>query len=58
MDEEVSKVMHLLLAVHMQGIEFYESQIDDIINYYGKDIVEIAEKNLYSTRAFQILTAQ
>lgn len=58
MDEQVSKVMHLLLAVHMQGVEFYEAQINDIIDYYGEDTVAIAEENLYSTRAFQILTAK
>ena len=56
MDEEVSKVMHLLMAVHMQGDEFYFNQIKDIINYYGEDTVLTAENNLYSTRAFDILT--
>ena len=58
MDEKVSKVMHLLLAVHVQGKEFYNSQIGEIIDYYGEDTVSIAEENLYSTRAFQILTNQ
>ena len=58
MSEEVSKVMHLLLAVYAQGEDFYNSQIGDIIDYYGEDTVSIAEENLYSTRIFQILTSK
>lgn len=53
--EKVSEVMHLLMAVHMQGEEFYLKQIDDIIDYYGDITVLNAENNLYATRAFVIL---
>lgn len=53
--EEVSKVMHILIAVHMQGEELYLSQIDEIIEYYGEEVVLEAENNLYVTRAFDIL---
>lgn len=55
--KEVSEVMHLLVAVHMQGDDFYLTQIEEIIDYYGDDVVLTAENNLYSTRAFDILVA-
>lgn len=57
MDEKVSKIMHILIAVHMQGEDFYLDQIEDIINYYGDEMVLLAENNLYATRAFDILTS-
>lgn len=57
MDEKVSKIMHILMAVHMQGEDFYLDQIEDIINYYGDEMVLLAENNLYTTRAFDILTS-
>lgn len=53
--EKVSEVMHLLMAVHMQGEEFYLKQIEGIIDYYGDNAVLNAENNLYTTRAFVIL---
>lgn len=53
-NKSISEAMHLLMAVHMQGEEFYLSQIEGIIKYYGQDIISEAESNLYGTRAFQI----
>ena len=54
-NEKISEVMHLLMGVHLQGEEFYLSQIDEIICYYGENVVRLAEENLYSSRAFDIL---
>lgn len=53
--KRVSEVMHLLMAVHIQGEEFYLDQIAGILEYYGEEDVLEAEKNLYETRAFDIL---
>lgn len=53
--EKVSEVMHLLIAVHLQGEKFYLSQIDEILNHYGRDTVLLAENNLYKTKIFEIL---
>lgn len=55
--KNVSEVMHLLMAVHMQGEDFYLNQIEGIIAYYSNDVVLVAENNLYTTRAFDILVA-
>lgn len=56
-NKSISEAMHLLMAVHMQGEEFYLSQIEGIIKYYGHDVISQAETNLYNTRAFQICIA-
>ena len=53
-NKSTSEAMHLLMAVHMQGEEFYLSQIEGIIKYYGHDTILEAERNLYDTRTFQL----
>lgn len=54
-EKSVSDVIHLLMAVHMQGYDFYCSQIEDIIDHYGEETVSKAEKYLYESRAFNLL---
>lgn len=46
--------MHLLIAIHMQGEDFYLSQINELIDYYGIDAVKEAENNLYKSRLFSV----
>lgn len=55
--KKVSEVMHLLMAVHMQGEDLYLNQIEEIIDYYGDSVVLNAENNLYTMRAFDILVS-
>lgn len=57
-DEKVSEAMHVLMAVHLQGEDLYLNQIDEIINHYGEETVRSAEENLYTSRAFDILTQE
>lgn len=54
-DEKISEVMHLLMAVYIQGNEFYLNQIEEITNFYGKPTVLKAEQNLHKSRAFKII---
>lgn len=54
MEKKLDQLMHLLVAVHMQGEEFYLSQIDEIIECYGYELVSSAEKALCETRLFSL----
>lgn len=50
---KIDELTHLLLAVWGEGI--YLEQIDDIINYYGNDLVKEAELMLYNTTIFKLI---
>ena len=53
MVKSVDNCKHVLLAVW--GENMYNSQRTELLNYYGPDIFNMAESELYSSRTFQIV---
>lgn len=52
-EKTVDQCMHVLLAVHCEGI--YDTQKDELKEYYGCEIFEEAESTLYNSRTFQLI---
>lgn len=51
--KSVDACKHVLLAVWGEGI--YESQKDEMISFYGEEIFNQAENDLYKSRLFKLV---
>lgn len=51
--KSVDACKHVLLAVHGEGI--YETQREEMKEFYGEEIFNKAEKELYDSRLFQLV---
>lgn len=49
----VDACKHVLLAVHGEGI--YEDQKDEMKEFYGEEIFNKAEEELYNSRLFKLI---
>lgn len=52
----IDEIVHILLAIHAQGSEFYLSQIEELIEHFGNRNVLEAENRLYDSRIFHIIS--
>lgn len=51
--KSVEACKHVLLAVHGEGI--YDEQKDEMVTFYGNEIFNKAEEELYNSRVFQLV---
>lgn len=52
-EKSVNGCMHVLLSVHGNGL--YESQVAELLDFYGEKILNEAETKLYNTRMFELV---
>lgn len=52
-EKSVNGCMHVLMSVHGNGI--YESQVAELLDFYGEEILNKAESELYNSRMFELV---
>lgn len=52
-EKSVGGCMHVLMAIHSNGL--YESHLAELLDFYGKEIFDKAETELYNSRMFEIV---
>lgn len=53
MSRDLDVLTHLLLAIWSEDL--YLSQIEEIVDYFGLDLVRKAEELLYSSTVFRLI---